>query len=59
MKLVNYRCPSCGQDHELLYNDTDEVPNCVLHPCEECDHPGLEKWNLKDNGQCWFYADAE
>jgi len=52
MKLVNYRCKNCGKETEVLYNDSEEIPEkCTEEVCE-CGGE-LLKWNFKHNEQVW------
>ena len=60
MKIVNYRCPECGFDHEEWVQDTADSPETLSKEdieeeelCEcECD---LVKFNYKNNCQVWKY----
>ena len=54
MKLVNYKCKDCGVDTEILYQDTE----CVPEKLENCSCGGeIFIFNFKNNKQVWKFMD--
>lgn len=45
MKLINYKCPSCASQAEVLFNDTEEIPEKMECPCGT----QMDKFNFKNN----------
>lgn len=59
MKLVNYTCTTCGYDHEIIYNDTEDQEDILDMQCPECDDIGtLKKNNLMNNCHRWYHNDS-
>lgn len=48
MRLVGYKCSTCGHKDEELFNDTEEKPEKLDRKCPKCQGE-LVKNDLKDN----------
>lgn len=56
MKLINYKCPYCGKEKELLYTEQELL--VAFHDietyCSEC-NTVMMPFNFKNNGQVWRF----
>lgn len=58
MKLINYRCKNCHHEEEVIYQDSEEIPDKLDTKCKVCCGTKLEKYNFKNNQQVWKFMDA-
>ena len=55
MRIVGYRCESCGEETEEYYNDTEDKPDELEDPCE-CGGKFV-RWDVKANCHRWACFD--
>lgn len=57
MRLVEYRCESCGKVVEEILSLSEEVPKELTELCE-CSGKLIKTNNWKANGQVWKNPDT-
>ena len=55
-KLIDYVC-ECGEEHEELFKDTEEVPEVLESPKCKCGLSFKKGFNIKKNCQNWRWND--
>lgn len=57
MKLINYKCDTCGREAEQLFADFETIPQFVPCTCERDVY--MKRWDVKNNGQRAFVFDQK